>query len=224
MARLRGAADLIADFSSMFVRGEDGDEAAAADLLAPLDSAVIATASSAYRGDPAAVLARAEAVTAAVQRQRARVSLIVPADGVYSLASARASLVFTVANDLPVPVQVRIGLDASLVAGLSLDDSVVQVVQPGRRALIEVPAEVERPGQFRVSAELFSPAGLGLGTPVRLTVRSTVYGGLSLAITAAAGGLLAVLFAVRLVRWLRRRRRPPVSGLPARRESVRAPR
>lgn len=224
MTALRDATNDLADFSGMLVRPDAAAEAAAATLVEPLETAVIAAASSAYRGDPVATRTRAAAVTAAVARERARVRLIVPADGVYSLASARASLVFTVANDLPVPVRVRIGVDASLVAGLSLDSSVVQVVQPGRRALVEVPAEVERPGEFRVTAALTSPAGLELGTPVRLIVRSTVYGGLSLAITAAAGGLLVLLFALRLVRWLRRRRRAPRPGLALRRESAAAPR
>lgn len=214
MARLREASDLLEDFAAMLVDTGEADRTAA-DLVEPLDAAVISAASAAFRGDPAAVRVQSGLVAAAVQAQRARVTLIVPADGVYSLASARASLVFTVANDLPVPVRVRIGVDASLVAGLSLDDSVVQVIQPGRRALVEVPAEVERPGEFRVTAVLSSPAGVGLGTPVRLTVRSTVYGGLSLAITAAAGGLLVVLFALRLLRWLRRRRRAPAPGLSA---------
>ncbi len=202
----------IDDFTSMFVLASPEDEQAAATLTDPLERAVLSVASSYRRGDPAGLLAAASVVDDAVEALRRRVFLIVPADGTYSLASARASLVFTVENQLPVPVRVSISVDTSLVAGLTTDEGGSQVLAPDGRTLIEVPATVERPGQFRVTAAIFTPAGGMLGDPVQLTVRSTVYGGIALIVTIGAGALLLLLFALRLIRWLRRR---GAAGAPA---------
>lgn len=203
LAVLAAAAASVGDFESMLVLESAEDEQAAQTITDPLDRAVLAAASSYRRGNPAALRGAAEAVVEAVEAQRRRVFLIVPTDGTYSLASARASLVFTVENQLPVPVQVRISVDASLVAGLSTDEVGTQVLAAARRTLIEVPATVERPGEFRVTSAIFTPAGGTLGDPVRLTVRSTVYGGIALVITIGAGALLLLLFALRLIRRFR---------------------
>jgi hypothetical protein len=203
LAVLAAAAASVGDFESMLVLESAEDEQAAQTITDPLDRAVLAAGSSYRRGNPAALRGAAEAVVEAVEAQRRRVFLIVPTDGTYSLASARASLVFTVENQLPVPVQVRISVDASLVAGLSTDEVGTQVLAAARRTLIEVPATVERPGEFRVTSAIFTPAGGTLGDPVRLTVRSTVYGGIALVITIGAGALLLLLFALRLIRRFR---------------------
>lgn len=203
MAVLAAGVASIDDFGSMLVLDSAEDERAAMTITAPLNRAVLTAASSYRRADPAGLRTAAEAVLAAVEAQRQRVFLIVPTDGTYSLASARAPLVFTVENQLPVPLRVRLSVDTSLVAGLSTDETGEQVLAPASRTLIEVPATVERPGEFRVTSTIFTPAGGTLGEPVRLTVRSTVYGGIALAITIGAGALLLLLFGLRLIRRLR---------------------
>jgi hypothetical protein len=203
LAVLAAAVASIGDFGSMLILDSAEDEQAAQTIVDPLSRAVLSAASSYRRGDPAGVRTAVEAVIEAVEAQRKRVFLIVPADGTYSLASERASLVFTVENQLPVPVRVRITVDASLVAGLETDDIGMKVLAAANRTLIEVPATVERPGEFRVTSAISTPAGGTLGEPVRLTVRSTAYGGIALVITIGAGALLLVLFALRLLRRVR---------------------
>lgn len=201
--RVQSAARSIEDFQSMLVTESEDERAAAARLTDPLSRLVQSAASSAWRSDVAGLRRWAGLATAAVQAERRRVFLIVPADGRYSLGSANASLVFTVENQLPVPVQVRISVDSTQVAGLTTGGVGAQVLAPGSRTLIEVPATVERPGEFRVTSSIFTPAGGTLGDPVRLTVRSTVYGGVALVITIGAGALLALLIARRAVHRIR---------------------
>lgn len=203
MSTLGGTVAAIADFESMLVVETEEQERTAQALNDPLQRMVLSAACSAWRADAASLRRWVELTSEAVQARRRLVKLIVPTDGTYSLASASASLVFTVDNQLPLPVQVRISVDASQVAGLSTGQVGAQVLAPASRTLIEVPATVERPGEFRVSAAIFTPSGGTLGEPVQLTVRSTVYGGIALIITIGAGALLALLFARRVFRRLR---------------------
>ncbi|MGI8532780.1 MAG: DUF6049 family protein [Geodermatophilaceae bacterium] len=224
LRQLTDAVTVIADFRSMLVLDTTEDRRAAAAILDPMGTAVLAAASSAWRSDPAVLRERGAALRAQIDAQRRRVLLVVPADGTYSIASTQAPLVFTVQNKLPVPVQVRMSVDSSLVAGLSTGDVGNQVLAPGSRTLIEVPATVERSGEFRVTAAIFTPAGGTLGEPVRLTVRSTAYGVISIVITAGAGVLLFVLFAIRLIRRIRHGRRPdpPARQRPVEQTPLRA--
>jgi len=212
MSVLAAGAAAITDFASMLVVDTTDDEQIARDLVDPLDRAVLSAASSYWREDRTGLRRAADTAAAAVQARRRQVLLVVPADGAYSLASAEAPLVFTVDNQLPLPVQVRISVDATQVAGLSTDEVGTQVIAPARRSVIEVPATVERPGEFRVTAAIFTPAGNTLGEPVLVTVRSSVYGGLALIITSAAGGLLVLLIGLRLVRRIRAGRRETVAS------------
>lgn len=214
LATLSSAVRAISDFESMLVVQTDGEEQTALALTEPLQRMVLSAASSSWRADAAGLRRWAGDAAAAVQAQRRRVFLVVPADGTYSLASASASLVFTVENQLPLPVQVRISVDASQVAGLSTGAVGTQVLAPGSRSVIEVPATVERPGEFRVTSAIFTPAGGTLGDPVRLTVRSTVYGGIALIITAAAAGLLVLLIGRRVLRRLRHGKEVPATPAP----------
>lgn len=217
---LRHLQDAVAgrkDFASMLVTATASDRQAAQAVTGPLEQAVWRAGSSYWREDPAGFAAAVASAGAAVEAQRERVLLVVPADGTYSLASAAAPLIFTVANQLPLPVQVRITVDASGAAGLSTDNVGMQTLPAAGRALIEVPATVQRSGEFRVSAAIFTPAGGTLGAPVQLRVRSTAYGVIALIITVAAGALLVLLFALRLIRRIRAgrdRRQPRPSDRP----------
>jgi hypothetical protein len=78
-----------------------------------------------------------------------------------------------------------------------------------------VPTEVRQNGRFAVRAALRTPSGALLGESVRLQVRSTAYGTISLLITFGAAGLLGLLFLRRLVNFvLRRRRAVPIAAPP----------
>jgi hypothetical protein len=79
----------------------------------------------------------------------------------------------------------------------------VQRVPPLGRVQVRVSAEVLRAGQFTVEAAVRTPDGGALGEPTRLQVRSTVYGTVTVWLTAVAGGLLVLLAARRIWRRVR---------------------
>ncbi|OMQ10689.1 hypothetical protein A7K94_0221935, partial [Modestobacter sp. VKM Ac-2676] len=151
----------------------------------------------------------------AILRLQHEVTLLSPAEGTYSLASSNAPLVLTVQNDLPFAVAVRLELRARGNVGLTTEDIGVQVLEPLSRTQLEVPAEVQQSGGFQVTAQLKTPSGADLGEAVRMQVKSTAYGPVTLAITVGAAALLALLFLRRLVRYLlARRRRGPAEDAP----------
>ena len=136
----------------------------------------------------------------------------------YSLGTRDAPLLLTVANGLPVTMEVRLEhLQHHRAAGRP--DPGPAVPPLGRRQ-VQVDAEVIRSGQFVVEATVRSPAGALLGPPSRLQVRSTAYGTITVWLTGCAGVLLVVLAARRVVRRIRgepsrRDRVGPAAGPPA---------
>ncbi|MFW3172940.1 DUF6049 family protein [Geodermatophilus sp. CPCC 206100] len=193
--------------------------------LAPYDAAVSRATSAAWRDDPEGFRAGAEELRSTIDGLRRQVTLLSPADGTYSLASADAPLVLTVHNDLPFTVRVELQLQTRGNA-LTVGDVGAQTLAPDQRTTLEVPAEVRQSGRFGVVATLTTPDGEPLGESVELQVRSTAYGSISLIITIGAAALLGLLFLRRLVRFLLRRRRgtpeeePPAVALPPTRSPV----
>jgi hypothetical protein len=186
------------------------------EVLRAYDGATARTVSVSHRGDPEDFRAGASALRTAIGRLLDGVSLLAPADGTYSLASRDSPLPLTVRNDLPFAVAVQVDLSTPSTRSIRFQDVGVQTLQPGERTTLEVPTEVRQNGRFTVSAVLRTPTGAALGETVRLQVRSTAYGTISLLITFGAAGLLGLLFLRRLVHFvLRRRRAVPVDLLPA---------
>jgi hypothetical protein len=111
-------------------------------------------------------------------------------------------------------VSVRVDLSTPSTNSIRIEDIGVQTLQPGERTTLEVPTEVRQNGRFAVSAGLRTPGGAPLGESVRLQVRSTAYGTISLLITFGAAGLLGLLFLRRLVHFVLRRRRPMPADVP----------
>jgi hypothetical protein len=176
-------------------------------VLAPYDAAVARAVSAAWRDDPAGFDTGAADLLATLGRLRERVTLLSPADGTYSLASGDAPLVLTVRNDLPFAVRVLLRVQPRGNAALTVGDIGAQVLTPGQRTTLQVPAEVSQSGRFGVVATLTTPDGGPLGDPVELQVKSTAYGSISLITTIGAAALLGLLFLRRLVVFLLRRRR-----------------
>ena len=185
-------------------------------VLAGYDAAIARAVSVAWRSDPAGFAAAAGDLEQSLTSLRERVSLVVPADGTYSLAASDAPLVLTVRNELPFAVSVRLSLNTRSGVGFSADDVPVQRLEPDSLTTVTVPVSVRQSGSFTVDAELFTPSGGQLGTAVQLTVSSTAYGPITLAITVGAAVLLALLFLRRLVLFVLRRRRDGAG--PAREE------
>ena len=166
----------------------------------PLLQAALRPTSATWHGRPD--LARSTASSAATRIGELRDSIRVLAPpSPYSLGTSDAPLLLTVANGLPVTMEVRVSISST--TGLRTAPIPPQRIPPLGRRQVQVSAEVVRSGQFSVEATVHSPAGRALGPPSRLQVRSTAYGTITVWLTGSAGVLLIVLAAHRVVRRIR---------------------
>lgn len=133
---------------------------------------------------------------------------IVNPGGSYTLATEHSPLPLALRNDLPVPIKVRLQVDAP--PGMNVTDIGVQELPPGYLPL-RVPIEVHFTQRVAVDVALRTPDGLQLGEPVRLSVHSNAYGQLLFAITIAAAAVLVMLAGRRL--WHRFRGQPDPADL-----------
>ena len=166
----------------------------------PLLQAVLRPASAAWHGRPD--LAAASAALASGRIGQLRESIrVLPPPSPYSLGTRNAPLLLTVANGLPVTMEVRLSISSS--TGLRVAPIPAQRVPPLGRRQVQVDAQVVRSGQFVVEAMVRTPGGRALGPPSRLQVRSTAYGTITVWLTGCASVLLVVLAARRVVRRIR---------------------
>lgn len=133
---------------------------------------------------------------------------IVNPGGAYTLATERSPLPLALRNDLPVPVRVRLQVDAP--PGMSVDDMGVIELPPGFLPL-RVPIEVHFTQRVAVDVSLRTADGLPLGESVRLSVHSNAYGKVLFFITLSGGAVLALLVGRRL--WHRFRGQPDRADL-----------
>jgi hypothetical protein len=139
---------------------------------------------------------------------------IVNPGGSYTLATERSPLPLALRNDLPVPIRVRLQVNAP--PGMTVTDPGEIELPPGYLPL-KVPIEVHFTQRVAVDVALRTPDGLALGEPVRLSVHSNAYGEVLFLITLAAGAVLVLLAGRRL--WHRFRGQPDPADLdrPSRR-------
>ena len=206
-----GLADVVAaertrDDLADAVVGEPDEE------LRSFDAATARTVSVSHRSSAEGFRTDASGLRTAVGRLLDQVSLLAPANGAYSLASRDSPLPLTVRNDLPFAVSVQVDMSTPSTRSIRIEDIGVQTLAPGQRTTLEVPTEVRQNGRYAVSAALRTPGGAALGESVRLQVRSTAYGTISLLITFGAAGLLGLLFLRRLVNLVLRRRAVPAEA------------
>ncbi|GAA4541871.1 DUF6049 family protein [Pseudonocardia xishanensis] len=166
----------------------------------PLLRGLLRGASAQWRGRPAEAAAQADLVSARIGELVGSVRVLQP-PGPFSLGTRDAPVPLTVANGLPITMTVRVELTST--AGLRVAPIPVQRVPPLGRVQVRVNAEVLRAGQFTVEAAVRTPDGGALGEPTRLQVRSTVYGTVTIWLTAAAGALLVLLAGRRIWRRIR---------------------
>ena len=133
---------------------------------------------------------------------------IVNPGGAYTLATERSPLPLALRNDLPVPIKVRLDVDAP--PGMSVTDMGVIELPPGYLPL-RVPIEVHFTQRVAVDVALRTADGLSLGEPVRLSVHSNAYGKVLFFITLSAGAVLVLLAGRRL--WHRFRGQPDRADL-----------
>ncbi len=133
---------------------------------------------------------------------------IVNPGGAYTLATERSPLPLALRNDLPVPIKVRLDVDAP--PGMTVTDMGVIELPPGYLPL-RVPIEVHFTQRVAVDVALRTADGLSLGEPVRLSVHSNAYGKVLFFITLSAGAVLVLLAGRRL--WHRFRGQPDRADL-----------
>ena len=133
---------------------------------------------------------------------------IVNPGGSYTLATEHSPLPLALRNDLPVPIRVRLQIDAP--PGMSVTDMDAIKLPPGYLPL-KVPIEVHFTQRVAVDVALRTADGLPLGEPVRLSVHSNAYGKVLFFITLSAGAVLVLLAGRRL--WHRFRGQPDRADL-----------
>jgi hypothetical protein len=133
---------------------------------------------------------------------------IVNPGGSYTLATERSPLPLALRNNLPVPIRVRLDVDAP--PGMTVTDMGVIELPPGFLPL-KVPIEVHFTQRVAVDVSLRTEEGLSLGEPVRLSLHSNAYGKVLFFITLTGGAILALLVGRRL--WHRFRGQPDRADL-----------
>jgi hypothetical protein len=137
-----------------------------------------------------------------------RAVTIVNPGGSYTLATERSPLPLALRNDLPVPIRVRLDVEAP--PGMTVTDMGEFELPPGYLPL-RVPVEVHFTQRVAVDVALRTADGLPLGEPVRLSVHSNAYGKVLFFITLSAGAVLVLLAGRRL--WHRFRGQPDRADL-----------
>ncbi|OBG12482.1 hypothetical protein A5765_14055 [Mycolicibacterium celeriflavum] len=135
---------------------------------------------------------------------------IVNPGGSYTLATERSPLPLALRNDLPVPIRVRLHVDAP--PGMTVTDMGEIELPPGFLPL-RVPIEVHFTQRVAVDVALRTVDGIPLGEPVRLSLHSNAYGKVLFFITLSAGAVLVLLAGRRL--WHRFRGQPDRADLEA---------
>jgi hypothetical protein len=153
-----------------------------------------------FRGRAPEAAAAAGAAQGRVDELRASVRVLEPPSP-YSLGTENAPILITVANGLPVTMEVQVEIAPS--PGLRVAPIEAQQIPPLGRRQLSLSTDVTRAGQFTVQASVRTPGGQLLGPPSRLRMRSTAYGTISLWLTGSAGVLLVVLAGRRVVRRIR---------------------
>ncbi|MDI9928966.1 DUF6049 family protein [Rhodococcus sp. IEGM 1354] len=176
---------------------------------APLREDMLRALSTAGRagaeGEDAAAMARTRLTATRVGLDTVYGSVTVLAPGgVYTLASEQSPLLLVARNDLPVPVNVLLRVDAPPEMTIS-DVGVTQLPARGSRT-ITVPAEVDDKRNLSVDFSVTTLDGTRLGEVSTVSVRSNAYGQALAIITACAGALLLLLAGRRL--WHRFRGQP----------------
>lgn len=185
-------------------------------LLGSLPAAVQRAESSAWRTDPGAGDAFAQALTRQIQTIESGVRIVRPSTGTYTLTSSNAPLPITVENNLAVTVRVRVEISTENdLPGFTAQEGNLQTIAPNAKVTLHIPTHVDRTGRFKVQAILVTPSDVAIGDGVSLSVHSTALGAIGVIITVAAAVVLVAALLVRLARRLRKRGQSAPGGATA---------
>lgn len=138
------------------------------------------------------------------QSERLRAAVQVVESNTITLFADRTSLPVTVQNSLPVAVRVFVRVEAATGQLRVEDPRVEAVIEAGSQVRALVPVQSLVNGDVDIRVSLRADDGAVIGTPI--SVPLNLQAGWETAGTIAIGGIIAALFAIGLVRDIRRRR------------------
>jgi hypothetical protein len=166
-------------------------------LFHRLSRNVLVAHSRSWWGDPADGLRFATAAVDEVNAELGKIRLVGPEQ--ITLTSKRGKFQFVIVNDTSYPATVDVEMTSE---NLALPDIGPQTVPSGRRQF-EFEVTTKASGIFPLTVQLRTPAGLEINDPKPITVRSTEFNEIALALTL---GALAFVILFYVVRGARRRR------------------
>ncbi len=175
------------------------------DQRAAHDEALLRGVSSAWRGT-AGGTGYLAVVSQGVANGLQQISVVVPEQ--LRLSSNSGRFPVEVSNALAVPVQVRLAFASSNPDRLEVSDSELVEVPAGSKAQVDVEATATANGRVPVTVTLQTPDGERFGVPHRFEVVATNYDTLSWIIVGGAAALLFIAAGFRVVRRIRRSRKP----------------
>ena len=158
-----------------------------------------------WRAQPAQAAAALEAHRTQTQETLEAVAVVPPSD--ITLAATSAPLTFSVRNDLPWPVSLRL-IATPNDPRLVVQNTTEVEAGPEQNTRVQVPVEARvGSGESTLSLQLRSPAMVAIGdtVPVHVTVRAE-WESVGLIVMATLVGAMIVIVIVRTVRTMRRRK------------------
>jgi hypothetical protein len=174
----------------------------------PYSTAVLRALSSAWRSNPALRTKQLDSLRHSLDDERSAVHIASARNSFITLTSHGGKLPVSIANDLDAPVRVTVQLDANQRLTFPHDGRVDVSIPAHQHVSVSIKATAKTSGVFPLNVRLLTPSGKPYGAPVKLFVRSTVYGTITLVITGAATAALLLAVAFRLIRRAIAARRP----------------
>jgi hypothetical protein len=157
--------------------------------------------SSAWREQPDLAGDELRALNANVLGQMSQVRIASHKNSFVTLTGHGGKVPVTISNNLATPVLVTVQLEPNQRLSFTRHGRVtVPVIPPHQKTVVDVHAAAKTSGVFPLQVQLLTPKGQPYGPSVRLFVRSTAYGTITLVITGAATAALMVAVAIRLTR------------------------
>jgi hypothetical protein len=162
------------------------------------DDAVLRSLSSAWRDDRTEGTHELQSVREELAATMGKVRIASAPNSFVTLTSHSGTVPVTVSNELDNPVHVVVGISSQHLK-LSGRGRTAEVIPAHRAIPIDVRADAQTAGVFPLDVTLYTPSGQTY-QKVKLYVRSTAYGAVTIAITGGATGVLLLAVLVRLVR------------------------
>lgn len=160
------------------------------DMLRALSTAGRDGDTEAAQAAEAASQDRATALDASITDQLDAVTVLAPGS-VYTLASSQSPLLVVATNDLPMPVRVRLEIQAPQGVQINNADDYILPARGSRQ--IQVPAEIEFSRQIDLRVRLLAPDSVPVGEQVHISLHSNAYGMVIPVVTGVSGALLLFL-------------------------------